>query len=102
MKEIHIKVRNTKFVFNFIKVEPFVGECICQTRCPLNNFCSKIRNPIKPMDQKESFCDFCSKDDSSRKNEFYMPDPNSNDDILKFVKKTDPTLYKTITSEIFV
>lgn len=102
-KSFKITVDGKEYTFNFHKTDVEAEELACETRCPLNGICDKLRDPRHPDDGEYSFNDFClctgdkGRDEADVINDDtldgYMP---VIEDVLKFAEGTNTEIYQEI------
>lgn len=101
VRKTSVKINGNKYTFNFGKaLDVKDDELICESRCPLNNYCCDIKNPNEINDEKETFMDFCLKGGKKISEEKALFDDSLDSllpvdrDVLDFARDFSPEVYK--------
>lgn len=103
-KTVTIEVNGKSFKFSF---KPATGmkpdELACDTVCPLNNICDKLRDPRNSEDNTYSFNDFClAAGDTEKTPEEILNDSSIEnlvpviEDVAKYAEEVDMDIYQEI------
>lgn len=94
------------YTFRFVPIacdENKPEELICETACPLQDVCNRIKNPNEMEDDISCFNDFClSVGDKDKSAEQTLNDPDHEnlmpvvEDVLKFLEDFDMDIYQEI------